>query len=173
MARGRVFIDTNVIIEAFRTGVWAAICEHHAVETVDKCVEEAMSGDSSASGYVPVDADQLAAGLSQRHSVPSIDIATLALGYPDSQGLDAGEMHLLACFRRLCQSSDAAVMVSTADKAAIRVVGLLGRLDSLVALETLAQRSGVRRKQLGSLVRQYRSRWLDDLKTSIRLGLIP
>ncbi|MBO4123014.1 hypothetical protein J5T34_19995 [Cupriavidus gilardii] len=47
MAKVRVFVDTNIILEAFRTGCWAAICERYAIETVEKCVEEALTGDLS------------------------------------------------------------------------------------------------------------------------------
>ena len=38
-------LDTNVIIESFRTGCWSASCEHYAIETVEKCIEEVMTDD--------------------------------------------------------------------------------------------------------------------------------
>lgn len=173
MAKCRVFVDTNVIIESFQAGCWTAVRGHFAVETVEKCIEEAMTGDRSSPRYVPVDSNVLSAGLAGRHSVAKIEIARLALDFPQSQGLDEGEMHLLACLHRLGPSSDVAVMLSTADKAAVVVAGLLGRIDSLVSLESLAQQSGVRRRQVESLAGWYRSRWLDDIKVSIRLGMIP
>ncbi len=44
MQKIRVFADTNVILEAFRTGCWTAIASRFAIETVEKCVEEALTG---------------------------------------------------------------------------------------------------------------------------------
>lgn len=44
MPQVRVFADTNVILEAFRTRCWTAITTHFAVETVEKCVEETLTG---------------------------------------------------------------------------------------------------------------------------------
>ena len=47
MPKTRVFADTNVILEAFRTGCWTAISSHFAIETVQKCVEETLTGNPS------------------------------------------------------------------------------------------------------------------------------
>ena len=45
MPKIRVFADTNVILESFRTGCWTAISNHFAIETVEKCVEETLTGN--------------------------------------------------------------------------------------------------------------------------------
>jgi hypothetical protein len=173
MAKGRVFVDTNVIIESFRTGCWTAICEHYTIETVEKCVEEAMTGDPTDPHYVPVDPKVLGVGLTARHAVPKLDIATLVLNFPQSQGLDDGELHLLAFLYRHGVSEDAAILVSTADKAAVVVAGLLGWLDFLVPLESLAEKSGVTRAQIDRLAGHHRARWLEEVKVKIRLGILP
>ena len=39
-----VLVDTNVIIEAHRTGAWAALAGAYAVETVEDCVTETQTG---------------------------------------------------------------------------------------------------------------------------------
>ena len=39
-----VLVDTNVIIEAHRTGTWAALAGAYAVETVEDCVTETQTG---------------------------------------------------------------------------------------------------------------------------------
>jgi hypothetical protein len=173
MAKEQVFLDTNVIIESFRTGCWTAICEHYAIETVEKCIEEAMTGDPGDPRYVPIDADALNAGLAARHPVERLDIATLVLEFAPAQGLDDGELHLLAYLH--CQGvfEDVLVMLSTADKAAVVVAGQLGCLDHLVSLESLAEHSGVTRAQVEKLAGHYRARWLDEVRIKIRLGVIP
>ena len=172
MAKRRVFVDTNVIIESFRTGSWTAICAHYAIETVEKCIEEAMTGDPADPRHVPIDAKVLDAGLAARHKVSKLDIATLVLNTPESQGLDDGELHLLACLYQQGVSEEAAIIISTADKAAIVVAGLLGWLDFLVPLESMAEQSGVSRGQIAALAGHYRARWLDEVKVKIRLGII-
>lgn len=46
MARhqGIVLVDTNVILEAHRTGSWRALAGGYPVETVDDCVDETQTG---------------------------------------------------------------------------------------------------------------------------------
>lgn len=173
MAKPRVFIDTNIIIEAFRTGCWTAICNSFAIETVDKCVEEALTGNSDEPGRIHIDRDALVGGLAGRHFVGKRELATLALSHPECQGLDDGELHLLAWLHANGIQPDALILVSTADKAAIVATGRIGWLDSLTSLESLAQQSGVTRGQIESLARHYRAGWLDEIRVRIRLGIIP
>lgn len=45
MPQARVFVDTNVILEAIRSRRGTAITTRFAVETVEKCVEETLTGD--------------------------------------------------------------------------------------------------------------------------------
>ena len=42
--RGTVLVDTNVILEAHRTGSWGALTGGYAVETVEDCVTETQTG---------------------------------------------------------------------------------------------------------------------------------
>ena len=42
--RGTVPVDTNVILEAHRTGFWRALTGGYAVETVEDCVTETQTG---------------------------------------------------------------------------------------------------------------------------------
>lgn len=57
-----VLVDTNIIIEAVRTRCWDALVSHFTLETVDKCLEDARTGDPMRREYVAVTADQLDAG---------------------------------------------------------------------------------------------------------------
>jgi hypothetical protein len=52
MAKQRVFVDTNVILETFRTNCWKAICDRFSVETVAAVVAESLAGDPTEPGYV-------------------------------------------------------------------------------------------------------------------------
>lgn len=173
MPRMRVFVDTNIILEAFRTGCWAAICERFDVETVEKCIEEALTGNPDDPRRIHVDRETLVDGLAARHAVGNRELADLRLNHPGCSGLDDGELHLLAWLHAQGLIGQVLVLVSTADKAAIVATGRLGGLDSLASLEQLAQDAGVSRGQLDSLANHYRSRWLDEIKTKVRFGIIP
>ena len=54
MVKVQVFADTNVILEAFRTGCWTAISNHFAIETVEKCVEETLTGNPGDPRHIAV-----------------------------------------------------------------------------------------------------------------------
>jgi hypothetical protein len=42
--RGTVLVDTNVILEAHRSGSWRALTGGYGVETVEDCVNETQTG---------------------------------------------------------------------------------------------------------------------------------
>lgn len=173
MTKSRVFVDTNVILEAFRTGCWGAICERFAIETVEKCIEEALTGDPCEPGRVDVPAEELIGGLVARHAVSKRELATFALKHPECQALDDGELHLLAWLSANCLLAKVLVLLSTADKAAIVATGRLDGLDALVSLEHLAENAGATRGQLAELKNHYRTGWLDEIKFKVRFGMIP
>jgi hypothetical protein len=173
MPKARAFVDTNIILEAFRTGCWTAICEQYAVETVEKCIEEALTGDPSDPRRIPVDQETLVSGLAGRHPVSRRERAELVLAYPHCQALDDGEQHLLAWLHANGLLPDALILLSTADKATIVATGRLGWIESLTSLEHLAKSSGVTRQQVDSLAKHYRAGWLDEIILKIRLGIIP
>lgn len=59
MEKTRVFVDTNVILEANRVGCWTSICNRYSVETVEKCIEEVLTGNPDDPNRVHVDRDTL------------------------------------------------------------------------------------------------------------------
>lgn len=117
--------------------------------------------------------ETLIAGLAERHAVGRRELARLVLSHPECQGLDDGELHLLAWLHEHGLLPDALILVSTADKAAIVAAGRLGWLDSLTSLEYLARQAGVNRSRLDHLARHYRAGWLDEIRMKIRLGILP
>ena len=172
MPQVRVFADTNVILEAFRSRCWTAITTHFAVETVEKCVEEALTGNPSDPRHIAVPPADLNAGLAGQHPVTRKELATLVLSHPSCRTLDDGEKHLFAwLFANKLPPSQ--VIVTTADKAALVASNDLGWLDCMISLEELARRAGVGRGNLDALALQYREDWLSSTKTKIRLGVIP
>ncbi len=136
--RPPLLLDTNVIIEAVRTGCWAAIAGALPLESVETCRDEALAGGSHIRGYVRVTAAQL--GRVVVRAVEPIGRATFLLHYPEADALDAGERDLWAFALSLPGDWEACC----ADKAAVRAAVRLGWGDRLRSLERLAERVGGR-----------------------------
>ena len=172
MSKSRVFVDTNIILEAFRTNCWTALCHRFKIETVEKCIEEALTGNQLNPRYIPVDRKKLLEGLSERHQVSKRDIAKLILSRPECQTLDDGELHLFAWLNSHETLPDALILISTADKAAIVSTKQLGWIDSVVSLEKLLENAGITKAQINNIARHFRTEWLNDIKLKIRLGIL-
>ena len=154
-------MDTNVIIEAVRTGCWNALCSHFYIETVEKCSEEALTGDRLRPGYVDVDPSQLRKALKGRHAVLDIERAQLALSSPDSTMLDPGERDLFA--HALARADKWAVCC--ADRAALNVALALGWEDRIVSLEVLVRHAGAKR----TFKAHYTEAWLSEVRKTFFL----
>ncbi len=173
MPQVRVFADTNVILEAFRSRCWTAITTHFAVETVEKCVEETLTGDPTDPRHVAVAPAELHAGLTARYPVTRKELAALVASQPGCMTLDDGEKHLFAWLHASKLLPSNVIVVTTADKAALVASNGLGWLNSMTSLEDLARKAGVGRVNLDALALQYREDWLSSIKTKIMLGIIP
>ena len=173
MQKIRVFADTNVILESFRTGCWTAISNHFAIETVEKCVEETLTGNPGDPRHVAVPPADLKAGLAGQHPVTRKELATLVLSNPSCSTLDDGEKHLFAWLFANKLLPSQVIVVTTADKAALVASNGLGWLDCMTSLEDLARKAGVGRVNLDALALQYREDWLSSIKAKIKLGIIP
>jgi hypothetical protein len=173
MAIVRVFVDTNVLFEAFRVGAWNRFGRAYSVETVEKCVEETQTGDPSACGRIDIPSQQLTDGLDQIHVPSKKDRATCLLQYPRLQTLDAGEQHLLVWLLSHEKLSDETLCIATADKAAIVACGDLKCLDCVRSFEKLLRDCGTPHEILVRLSKQHQESWLSGVKTKVRLGMIP
>ena len=134
-----VLVDTNVIIEAFRTRCWKALTAYYRLETVEKCCEEALTGDRRRPGYVEVDAGVLKEKLII-HRVESLERAALVLACPDADALDAGERHLFAH----AHGRKDAWITTCADRAAVRIALTLGWKERICSLEMLCKPAGAK-----------------------------
>lgn len=169
MPKQRVFVDTNIILEAFRTRCWAAITTRYSIETVEKCIEEALTGDPEEPGRVDVDPEHLRAQLSGRHQVSDLALASFALAHPEWTGLDDGEKHLLAWLKDMGLLGNAMIAISTADRAAVTSAFALGCTDNLVSLEELVGNGGGNRLSGVPLRKHFSKQWLSQLRTDLLL----
>ena len=165
MSKQRVLVDTNIILEAIRIGCWTLLCEQYAIETVEKCVEEALTGNHLTS----VQRKLLIEGLSVRHKPNKRAIAELVLSHSQCQGLDDGELHLFAWIH--AQKIVTLPFISTADKAAVRATHRLGWFNTLISLEELLQKSGISKAKLDELRGHFRTSWLSKTRTNSLLEI--
>lgn len=134
-----VLVDTNIIIEAVRTRCWGALTAHFRIETVERCCEEARTGQLHRPGYVVIEERTLRERL-VANAVSDSDLALLSIEYANASNLDAGERHLWAhAFIR-----EDAWIASTGDKAAFFAACQMGWRDRLISLEELANAAGAR-----------------------------
>jgi len=160
----RLLVDTNVLIEAVRTGCWRPITGQLALETVEACRREAVAGsESSIRGYVRVSEDDLAR-LRTVHRVDAVMRASFKLAYEDADALDVGEHDLFALAH--ANAEDEWALISP-DKAAIRAAMALGIGDGMVSLEDLVGRVGARPKP--ALKTQFTSQWLVSFRSRLKL----
>lgn len=163
--RAVLLVDTNVIIEAVRTGCWRALTGRFAVEAVRACRDEALAGDPESAGYVQVSADDLAR-ITQVHDVSPTERAALSLAYPDADGLDDGERDL---FAHALHRDDDLWILSSPDRAAIRAGLTLGWREQLMSLGDLVTRIGVHPKP--PLRTHFEEPWLSDRRRDFLLRL--
>ncbi len=154
-----VLVDTNIIIEAVRVKCWSAITGHFKIETVEKCCEEARTGDLRRPGYVPVSEKELQTRLSVNR-VSRAELADLALQDPESFRLDDGERHLWA--HGLGRNDD--WCACCCDHAAVNAAIRLGWQDRLVSLEELVV-AACGKRAAGALKNQFRTVLLSSWRT--------
>lgn len=171
MPKPRILVDTCIIIEAFRTNCWAALCHHFDVETVDECVTECCTGDPLDPRRVPIDRSMLLQGLAQVHPVSRLQLATLTIEVEGLPAIDDGERHLMA-WLHAHPGEAVTVAISTADQAAVRATHVLGLIDRVRSLQDVATASGVGKGQLKALQDHFSEDWLARLRTKLLLGVL-
>jgi predicted nucleic acid-binding protein len=151
-----VYVDTNVIIEATRTGCWKAILNQFEVRTVEEVRREALHIPANRASYVPIDAKLLADHV-RAEKVAAADVLSASIPAPRLTTLDAGERDLLA---HLAGRKMDAWLLTTADRAAVKTACEL-KLDSkLISLEELAGLCG----QKPNVSEWFTKKWLGGIR---------
>lgn len=175
MAERRVFLDANVIIEAFRISVWSELSQARALETVHECEREALTGGITKAGKpsVRVDAQALRAGLKCSHPVTRDERTALTKVHRACGEMDPGEKDLFAHLFAHRQPLPPLIVVSSGDKGVVVRAKDLGWLSNLVSLEELLQGCGVSKAKMGLLDTPHHVSFLSEVRTKVLLGVIP
>lgn len=157
-----VLIDTNVILEASRTGSFRTLSGAYQIETVEKCLEETQTGVQYRRRNIPVDIDELQNSLQKIHTPTNIERAKLSV---DLGGLllDEGEYMLWA---HAYSRNDDWILCGP-DKASLRCGVRLGLSDRLISLEKLLKAISFRTKIV--LKKAYMTNWHESTMAQILL----
>lgn len=169
----RVFLDANVIIEAFRVSVWTELSSGFHVETVEECEKEALTGRTDIYGRVAVSAAALRAGLKASHLVGREERNKLVGEHKACLEMDPGEKDLFAYLFANHHPLAPLIAVSSADKGVVVRAKQLGWLDRLISLEELLHGCGIARVKLNQLDIPHRAAFLGEVRTKVLLGVIP
>lgn len=158
-----VLIDTNVIIEAQRTGVLRPLAEYFALHTVETVVTEAQTGVQNRDEAENLSAADLRALFKVVYDVSELERATfLSLG--SGILLDPGELDLLVYASKFGAAD--VWLLNSPDKAAVRYCHQKAWQDRVVSLEDMAAHLKLKREWRAN----YTQRWLSQLKTDLFLG---
>lgn len=161
-----VLVDTNVIIEAVRTGTWNALTGAVHVETVEECRDEARRGDAIHPAYIPVsDADLKR--LRVVHAVSTRDRAEYLVADPEATSMDPGERDLFAHVYHRAKAGDNVWVLCSSDKASIRAAIRIAISDQLKSLEAACKAVGARPTL--PLRSQYQDLFLSKYRTEYLL----
>lgn len=159
-----VLVDTNVILEAHRTGCWTPLSQYFALHTVSKVVEETQTGYQNRTPEEWIDEAGLRSSLACVTDVTEEQRVAfnVAHGHP---ALDAGERDLLIYAESL---QDRVWLLNSPDMAAVRFAHKNGWIDRLASLEAMTSHLKARLRE--SLRTNYTERWLSGKKTNLLLG---
>ena len=156
-----MLVDTNAIIEAYRTRSWRALSGGWRVETVDACMAETQTGFQLRLKEETIDLAGLRSSLAAVHSVSVRERAELALR-KGNIALDEGEEALWAH----ALGRNDAWMLCGPDKASLRCGVRLGHRERLVSLEELLKHVGHRTSGLRPA---YTQKWHERVVGEIYL----
>ena len=154
-----VLVDTNIIIEAVRIKCWRALTGRFQIVTVEKCCEEARTGDLRRPGYVRVSEKDLQTRLAV-HRESRTELANLALRDSESYRLDDGERHLWA--HALGRTDE--WFACCRDHAAVNSAIHLGWADRFISLEEMVLAASGKRSA-GALKDHFRTARLSAWRT--------
>ena len=158
-----VYVDANVVFEAIKTGCWRSLLARFEIRTVKVIRAETRRGNPSKPDYVAVDAKEFDEKVVLSNVTDELRFKA-AIGSTAWSALDEGEKDLLAC---VAAQLPAVLLLTTGDKAAVKSACQLGLAASLVSLEDLATKCGLRPKVAG----WFTKTWLSKVRTEFLLEL--
>jgi hypothetical protein len=161
-----VLVDTNVLIEAHRTGCLASLANYFSLHTVETVVTETQTGHQNRSPEETIDLVKLKSQLKHIEVITQAQRAAFYLAYP-TVALDPGELDLIIYAGSFSKNTEV-WFLNSPDMAAVRHAYTRNWLDRLVSLEAMT--SHISARLSGQLPQNYTERWLRERKLNLLLG---
>ena len=157
-----ILMDAVAIKGAHQAGCWNALRKNFTLHSVPLCVQEATQPNKAGQQLVSRTEHELGAELVLGEITDRMRLGvTMRVGHRTD--LDRGERDLLAYALSL---SGPAWWICGPDNGTVNALNLLGLLDRMISLESLARASG---HSPATLPPQYREQWLADRRTRFLL----
>ncbi len=160
-----VLVDTNVIIEAHRTGCWKRLAGYFSIHTVEKVVEETQTGYQNRDPEQTISEAALRKACKHIAKISDTQRVQFQIDHPQAV-LDPGERDLIIHAGTLVGAE--VWLLNSPDMAAVRHAHGRGWIDRLVSLE--AMNAHLKLKPKAALRENYSERWLSTKRTNLALG---
>jgi len=159
---GKVYLDSNAIIEAHRTKCWKALANEFELHTVTRCQQEVLAG-KRGKGHVEVEADSLKNRITIHH-VEQRRVVAFSLEIEGQLfDVDGGERELLA---HALQDPDAWFLCGP-DNASMHALNFFRQLNRAISLEAMCRAGKIQTAQ--QFKNNYTERWLSDFRMKNQL----
>ena len=158
----KVLVDTNAIQAAHRYGCWNALHKYFQLETAKHCIEEALRPNRKGKRLVDRNRDDLEKEI-LAHAVTDAQRAVLLHALQGRVDLDDGERDLLSIALTIKTN---VWWLCGPDKATIFAMHLLGIIDRMCSLQTLAETTGFK---LAKPEVECTEKWLSSIRTQLLL----
>jgi hypothetical protein len=162
-----ILIDTNVILECHRTKLWNNLSKSFNLCTVTTVIEETQTGYQNRSPEFEVNYKNLKESFNEIFEVTDEDLAICLFEKPSIMDLDPGERDLLIYASKHGKNC---WLLSSPDKAAMRVANEFGWLDQIISLESLIDCANLTTSR--PLKDNYTLKWHERISGQIRMGIL-
>lgn len=162
-----VLVDTNVILEAHRVSRWHHLSSNFEIHTVSKVLEETQTGYSNRDSAGEIDYVTLKNSIHHVYDVTESDLVEFGMLFPQILNLDDGERDLLIYAKKMDKDC---WLLSSPDKAAMRVAHTFGWIERLVSLECLL--GAINTAAQIPLRDNYTEAWNSKTKMMIKFNLL-
>ena len=159
----QILTDTVVIIDAHECGYWESLCKVYDIAVPATIIEEEAFYFQSDRGKIGMNPTEwLRQGSVIRIEAGLNDFVELQKRLsPDFlASLDNGELEALAI---LISKSHKHTFFTTADKAAIKALGVLGLSFQGISVEELLEKGGIKRKENLKLPQRFTKKWFQQV----------
>ena len=155
-------MDTNAIAAAVAVNQWHNLKQNYQIETVRKCVEEALRPNRKGAVLVDLPEDKFTQGVKVHEVDDRLRFVLKSEGVPD---LDDGELDLLA----YAKTQRDYWWLCGPDRAAVRALHVIGKLDRSVSLERLIQ-AYMKKGKFSGLEYGQTEAWLSKFRMQLEWG---